>query len=215
LTTTGSQRYASLVRLVGLAILGLVATALLARADDVASTAAADAWRICERDEPSVEKVARLQALDRGVQIAEAASAADPKNLRAHFALFCNLGRQLEIAGISWRSLQRLGRLKQTIDTTLALAPDDPDVLVAKGEMLRRLPMVLGGSRREAERLFRRALEIAPAHVAGRLYLAQLLIEQGAVDAQAEVARALDAAERAGTSTHRAMARALAVRMNE
>jgi cytochrome c-type biogenesis protein CcmH/NrfG len=197
-----------------LALLGLVASTF-ARADDVPSNPTAVAWRVCEGDDPSTDKARRLQALERGVRIAEGAIAAEPSNPRAHFALFCNLGRQLEVAGLSWRSLQRLGRLKQTIDTTLALAPDDPDVLVAKGELLRRLPAVLGRDRREAERLFRRALEIAPRHVTGRLFLAQLLIEQDAGDANAAVAQALDAAEHAGTPNDRATARALAVRMNE
>jgi hypothetical protein len=47
--------------------------------------------------------------------------------------------------------------------------------------------------------------------VAGRLFLAKLLVERNARDAAAEVTRAIALAERAGTPTDRAAARTLAV----
>lgn len=203
------------MRLVAVATFVFAALAPPIPAAEAPSSATAEARRICERDDPSAEKVARLEALGRGVALSEAAIAAEPSNARAHFALFCNLARQLELAGLSWRSLQRVQRLKQTIDTTLTLAPTDPDALVAKGEMLRRLPRMLGGDERQAELLFRRALEHAPDHVAGRLFLARLLVERDAEDAAAEVTRAIELAERAGTQSDRAAARMLAAAAHE
>jgi tetratricopeptide (TPR) repeat protein len=193
-------------------VLALVATA---QADDVAVRKTQEALAICQQDDPAAEKVVRLAALDHGVEAAETAIAADPQNARAHLALFCTLGKQQGIAGISWRSLQRLNRLKATIDRALSLGPDDADILVAKGEMLRQLPSALGGDRRAAERFFRRAIAADPDHVAGRLFLAEILVENDSPDAEVAVTHALEAAERRGTLQDRAAARALAGRRSD
>jgi tetratricopeptide (TPR) repeat protein len=203
------------MRVVALATFVGAALAPWVHAAEVGSTMAAEAWRICEADDPSAEKVGRLERLGRGVVLGERAIAAEPSSAPAHFALFCNLAKQVEISGLSWRSLQRVQRLKQAIDTALTLAPADADALVAKGELLRRLPSMLGGDERQAESYLRRALDRRPEHVAGRLFLARLLVERGAADALGEVTRAVDVAERAGTPTDRAAARTLAASVRE
>jgi cytochrome c-type biogenesis protein CcmH/NrfG len=151
-----------------------------------------------------------MEELERGLTLANAAVAADPRQARAHFALFCNQAKQLELAGLSWRSLERLSRAKATLEQALSLAPDDPDILAAKGEMLRQLPSLLGGDTDEAERLFRRALARDPDHVASRLFLAKLLVHSERSTAAAEVARAIELADREGTPEDRAAAHALA-----
>ena len=151
-----------------------------------------------------------MEELERGMALASAAVEADPRDARAHLALFCNQGKQLELAGLRWRSLARLSRAKATLEQALALAPDDPDILAAKGAMLEQLPAVLGGDAAEAERLFRRALEVDPNHVPSRLFLAKLLVHGERSTAAAEVARAIELADREGTPEDRAAAHALA-----
>lgn len=197
------------MRGVGINIAILLVSVSVGRATETCPQKSAEAWAICQSNTPA-DPIARMAALDRGVALAEAAIAIDPRYARAHFALFCNLAKQLKLAGLSWRSLQRLSRAKATLERALALAPDDPDILAAKGEMLRQLPAVLGGDTEEAERLLRRALERQPDHVAARLFLASLLVQDDRSTAEAEVARAIALAERQGTPEDLAAARALA-----
>ena len=197
------------VRVVRVVIAIVLVSVCASHGADLSLEKTAEAWAICQSNAPA-DPVARLAALGRGVELAEAAIAIDPQRARAHFALFCNLAKQLELAGLSWRSLQRLARVKATLERALALAPGDPDILAAKGEMLRQLPMLLGGDTEEAERLLRRALERDPDHVAARLFLARLLVQDDRSTAEAEVARAVALAESRGTPQDVAAARALA-----
>lgn len=172
---------------------------------------AALALQICQQadDLPEDDKLGQLAILDRGAKVAEAAVAAHPEDARAHLALSCNLGKQLALAGISWRSLSRLNRLKEVIDTAYRLSPDDPDVVVARGELLRRTPAVLGGDVAEAERCFRRALAKNGEHLQGHLCLAHLLADRHDPDARREAMLALALAKQRGTPRQIADATAL------
>lgn len=114
---------------------------------------------------------AREAALDRGLAMSEAAVAADPGDARAHFALFCHLGKRMERAGISLRQITDLRRLKRELDLTLTLAPGDADALIAKGALLLKLPRLLGGDSDEAETLLRQALVVEPDNDTARCYL--------------------------------------------
>jgi tetratricopeptide (TPR) repeat protein len=145
-----------------------------AGADETARPVAERALALCERVDrtPGLDQAERLARYEEGVRMSELAVAADPDDARAHLALFCNLGRQLDAGGLSWRAFGRIRRARAAIDRAHALAPDDADVLVAKGEMLRRLPRMLGGDPAEGLALLRRAVEIAPGHAAARLHLA-------------------------------------------
>ena len=80
----------------------------------------------------------------------------------AHFALFCNAGKQVQLAGLSFGSLWKVRRLRREIDRAAELAPNDTDVLIAKGALLLSLPAVLGGDASAAERLLSRALSAEP-----------------------------------------------------
>ena len=77
--------------------------------------------------------------------------------------MFCNLGKRLEMKrrdeGL-FATLGELGRVRKEIDTALALAPDYPAALAAKGEMLVELPRLFGGDLQEGERLLRRAVAL-------------------------------------------------------
>jgi cytochrome c-type biogenesis protein CcmH/NrfG len=187
----------------------VLACAHPALADETGLRHTREALDVCRRT-TTTDPVRRMEELEGGMAFANAAIAADPHDARAHFALFCNQAKQLELAGLSWRSLERLARAKATLEKALALAPDDPDILAAKGEMLRRLPAMLGGDSDEAERLFRRALARDPNHLASRIFLAQLLVHNERSTAAAEVARAIEQADRSGTPEDRAAAHALA-----
>jgi len=141
--------------------------------------------------DPATESLALCDSVDRvppaerapllayGLALAEQAVALDGRNARAHFAVFCHLGKQMQLEGVRLEHLRTIGRLRREIDTTLQLAPDYPDALVAKGAFLLSLPWVFGGDHVEGERCLIRALELAPEHTAARLYLAHALAGRG------------------------------------
>lgn len=152
-----------------------------AAAEPPGSPAAKESLQLCDRvDElPTADQ---LIVLARGLAIAERAVAADHNDAKAHFALVCNLGKQIQVSRIGFSSWFHFQRLRRELNATLALAPDDADALAAQGALLLHLPRLLGGDATEAERLLRRALEIEPDNSAGRRYLAEALESRGATD---------------------------------
>jgi tetratricopeptide (TPR) repeat protein len=155
-----------------------VARAAVLAADASGTPLAREAISLCtQASEAAAEKQRTL--LERGLATAERAVAAAEADPKAHFAVFCNLGRKLESEGAGLSSVKQIERLKQEIDRSLALAPDFVDALAGKGAMLVRLPRLMGGDAEEGERLIRRAVELAPEHPAARLELAKALAEKG------------------------------------
>src|SRR5262249_11989605 len=147
--------------------------------------------------------------LETGLRMAEGAVAADAKELAAHMAVVCNLGRLLELTGIGLRTFARVRRMQEAVERAWALAPDDAEVLIAKGELLRRLPASRGGDHELGRALLRRAVELHPDHVAARLHLAHALAEDGAPEARERVNEALAAARRCGAAAEQGEAQAL------
>lgn len=140
--------------------IGLVA---YARADTLpGSSRAHEALALCDAATRETDRQVSLTLLDRGLATAESAIGEDDADAAAHFAVFCNLGRQLQLRSIGLLTFFDVRRLRREIDRTLELAPHSPGVLTAKGVLLLRLPRLLGGDTSEGERLIRRALEVAP-----------------------------------------------------
>ncbi|HXJ35321.1 MAG TPA: hypothetical protein VMS22_14910 [Candidatus Eisenbacteria bacterium] len=188
----------------------------IARANDASTARAKDALKVCnEVDRMPADKQKKIDFLDKGVEMGEAAIAADDEDPRAHFALFCNLAKQCDMAGLSWRILGRLRRMQAEIDRAYELAPRDPDILVSRGELLRRLPGPLGGDKEKGERLLFLAVEIKPDHVAARLYLARALADDGAPEARAKAYEALALAKKAGAVREQAEAQELLASLND
>jgi tetratricopeptide (TPR) repeat protein len=182
-----------------------------ASANDSSRPMAAAAFSLCERvdETPDGDRTERLARLEEGVRMGEAAVTADPSDARAYLAVGCNLGKQLNLSGLSWRSLGRLSRLREAIDRAYALAPADPDILIAKGEIARRLPSALGGDKAAGLVFFRRAVDVAPDNVAARVHLARAMADDRAPEARAQIKEALELAERCGVERDRSEARAL------
>jgi len=133
------------------------------------SPAANEALDLCANtpERPTAEHRAEFE---RGIRLAEAAIAADDRDAKAHFALFCNLAKLTHLNGFSLNSLMAVFRLHREIDRTLELQPGYVDALTAKGAFVLNLPRLLGGDPREAERLLRQALELDPANATARRF---------------------------------------------
>lgn len=155
-------------------VLGLLLLSAAVRADPPGSPAAGEALALCRQAERTADAGRRETLLADVVRRAQAAIDADPEDGRAHFGLFCGLGRQVEAEGLSLGNAFAVRRLRIAIDRANQLAPDDPDVLTARGAFLVRLPSVLGGDPIEGRRLLERAMVIAPELPVARALLAEL-----------------------------------------
>jgi tetratricopeptide (TPR) repeat protein len=178
--------------------------------DPPGTPASREALATCHRGQSATEEGASA-ILAQALEQADRAIAADESDALAHFARFCALGEQARRSGASLSSLVKLWEIRAEVDRTLELAPDYSDALHGKGALLCSLPRLLGGDSTEGERLVRRAVEIDPEYVGARLFLAERLAERGdRAAAEAEVTRALEAAERKNDPA--AIARARRVR---
>lgn len=130
-----------------------------------------------------------LAQLDESLALAEQALAENEDDAKAHFAVFCSLGRRAEMQGADLDSLTTLGRLRGALDRAIEIEPSFVDALLAKGRLLARLPWILGGDAEEGEHLIRRALDLDPDSTVARLQLAHVLSERGEAAEARRVAR--------------------------
>jgi tetratricopeptide (TPR) repeat protein len=162
----------------------LVAAGLVpARADDRDVTRlAAASIELCKQAQPLPADEGRA-LLRRGLALAERAVARNEQDARAQFAVFCNLGKLIELDGIGWGTIGDVRRVRQAAERAVTLAPDDVDALVGRGALLLRLPRFLGGDHEEAESCLERALRLDPWHSVARAYLDGLRSDRAAVGA--------------------------------
>jgi hypothetical protein len=140
-----------------LAILLALGAVPLVVADE--GTYTARAFRLCERADGAPD--GQVEALLReGLRLAELAVNQDDTDADAHFAVFCTLGKLVERDGIGLGSVGKVRRARRELDRTLELAPEHLDAILAKAELLSRLPVWLGGDAAEAERYRTRAVDL-------------------------------------------------------
>jgi len=165
-------------------------------AEPAGTPASREALALCHRAQAAPSEQ-QEELLTSSLERADAAIAARDDDALAHFARFCALGEQARTSGASLSSFVKLWPIRDSIDRTLELAPDFPDALLGKGAFLFSVPRLLGGDRREGERLVRRALEVDPDYVGARVFLAEALRDDGrTAEARTEAEKALASAER-------------------
>ena len=116
---------------------------------------------------------------ERGLLLARQSLVKTPMDPRAHFALFCHLGRRSEAAGVGIGTLSDLAVMQAALDRALELEPNYVDALVGKGALLIELPWFLGGDDEDGERLLRQALTLDGQFLAARDRLAAFLEQDG------------------------------------
>jgi hypothetical protein len=147
------------------------ATEEAARARAAAATALADAEQLGDKRDREV-------AFDHAARLAERAVKLDESNAEGHYLLFWALGRWTEMQN-PLRQAMTLPRLRREIDRTIQLDPRHARGLSAKGEMLFRLPALLGGDRAGAEAYLRRAIAADDTYWHAYVVLARVLAARG------------------------------------
>ena len=134
----------------------------------------------------------KLAAYDRGREIGKRAVELAPRNPEAHVWYGINTGRWGLTKGVM-RSLFLLPTVRQEVDATLALDPQNLRALALSGNVFLEVPGLFGGDREKAEQQFRRALELDPRFTVARVDLARVLIAtRRYADARRELQRVID-----------------------
>ncbi len=164
-----------------LCFLGLTgALSGLADAESTTQALITDSMQECQLGRVAQERAVRLAHFEKGQRMGEQAVALDEQSADAHFALFCNLGEILRIDGeMSLSSLMGFRQMMKELDRTLELAPDHLNALSARGTLLVRLPVMLGGNPDKGEQLLQHVIQNEPQAVNARLSLAKSYCQRG------------------------------------
>jgi hypothetical protein len=185
--------------LVGAAL--VLALPLAASAGQSATDLTTQAMHECVAGQDATVRDVRKEHFERGEALAAQAVALDDGNAAAHFAVVCNLGESLRLDGEKITSVMGLHRLMSEVDRTLALDPNHVNAMATKGNLLMRLPRVLGGDVKEGERLLREVVRRDDNALTSRITLAKTCEARGDRDEAIEFAsRALQIAMQQGRS---------------
>ena len=177
-------------------------------ADTAASLAAAGRAE-CDAGRRAEDRAERKAHFERGQAFGERAVALDDNYADAHFAVFCNMGELMRLDGESLSGAIGLRRLMAELDRTLELNPQHSDALSSKGQLLLRLPRLLGGDAEKGEAMLRRAIQLDPNAFQSRIMLAKTCEARGDRDeALAFAKRALQVAREQGRADKVAEAQA-------
>ena len=134
----------------------------------------------------------KLEAYDRGRQIAKRAVDLAPRSAAARFWYGANTGRWGQTKGVM-RSLFLLPTVKDAMEVALELDPAFAPAYALGGSIYYEVPGFVGGNLDRSEAMFRRGLELDPHYTNMRVGLARTLWKQGrSADAQREAQSVLE-----------------------
>lgn len=149
------------------------------------------AWFLFAENRTRTEE-ARLDAYERGSTAAQQAIAKAPGRADAHLWYAINLGSWAQVKGLV-RSLLTLKTIRQEVDTTLRLDPNNVAAHIMAGSLFRELPVLLGGDPAQAEQHFKKARALDPHLTGVRIELALLYSNTGRnAEARRELQGVLD-----------------------
>lgn len=197
------------IRAAAIAALAVLFLPSGARAISSATDLASQAIRECEEGRDATARDVRKEHFTRGESLATRAVEADDRNAQAHFAVVCNLGESLRLDGEKLTSVFALRRLMAELDRTLELDPGHLQAMATKGNLLMRLPRMLGGNPKEGERLLSEVVRRDDLAFTSRIVLARTYNERGQRDEAVQLAtRAMQIAREQGRAEKLAEAQA-------
>ena len=134
----------------------------------------------------------KLAAYDRGRELGRRAVELAPRDEDAHVWYAINTARWGQTKGVL-RSLFLLPTVREEIETILNLNPRSVRGRALAGNVLMEVPSFAGGDKAQAEKQFRRGIEVDPHFTALRVDLARLLMASGRYDeARRELTQVVD-----------------------
>jgi len=134
----------------------------------------------------------KLEAYDRGREIAKRAVELAPKSAAARFWYGTNTGRWGQTKGVM-RSLFLLPTVKDAMEAALELDPAFAPAYALGGNIYYEVPGFVGGDLHRSEAMFRKGLELDPHNTNMRMGLARTLWKQGrAAEARREALTVLE-----------------------
>lgn len=154
----------------------------LLKARAAAEEEAAVLWRLARAlvrmGERPKDRAKRLEYFKEAERLSQRAVELAPKDAQAHFSLGLSYGRRGETQGMM-SSLFLVKPIRREMETAIALDPSHAGAHHVLGEMLRRLPRVAGGSKKEALRHLEEAVRLRPDRTAAYTDLAQAYLDLG------------------------------------
>ncbi len=117
----------------------------------------------------------RMAVWDEGAEYGKRALEVNPAGKEGHYYYMANYGAAAQLRGLL-NSIWKFRRIKKALDRTYELDPDWPPVLVAKAQYMTEMPGIFGGSDEEAEKLYRRAMQLDPHCSIAHYFLAEFLV---------------------------------------
>jgi len=134
----------------------------------------------------------KLEAYDRGRQVAKRAVELAPKSAAAHFWYGTNTGRWGQTKGVM-RSLFLLPTVKGAMEAALELDPAYAPAYALGGSVYYEVPAFVGGDLDRSEAMFRKGIELDPHYTNMRVGLARTLWKKGrTAEARREALAVLD-----------------------
>jgi tetratricopeptide (TPR) repeat protein len=134
----------------------------------------------------------KLEAYDRGSQVAKRAIELAPKSAPARFWYGTNTGRWGQTKGVM-RSLFLLPTVKGAMEAAIDLDPAYAPAYALGGSIYYEVPGFVGGDLDRSEALFRKGLELDPHYTNMRIGLARTLSKKGkTAEARREAMAVLD-----------------------
>jgi hypothetical protein len=187
----------TVVPLVAALVLALPLAA--AGAEQSAADLTAQAMHECAAGQDAGPRETRKEHFERGEAFADKAVGLDDASAAAHFAVVCNLGEMLRLDGEKITSVFGLHRLLNEVNRTLELDPTHVNAMATKGNLLLRLPTMLGGDAKEGERLLRQVVQRDENAFTSRIALARTCEARGdRIEAVEFASRALEIATQQG-----------------
>ena len=120
----------------------------------------------------------KIAAYAKARDYAKRATELAPDNAATHLWYAITLGTWSQAKGLLSSALA-LRNLRKDVDIVLRLEPDNVEAHIMAGSIAREMPVLLGGSPKEAEEHFKTAQRLDPQLTGVRIELAQLYINIG------------------------------------